>query len=87
MKWIPMDMPVVTPLDEFRWFLFSPAGLLLVLGILIAIIAVIVIIYRVHRRTSQQMISEIQNNTAPEDNTSDHTTEDTSAPDSDPPCR
>ncbi len=81
-----MDI-TVTPLDEFRWFLFSPAGLLLVLGILIAIIAVIVIIYRVRRRAFQQMISEIQNNTAPEDNTPDRTAEDTSAPDNDPPCR
>jgi hypothetical protein len=83
MKLTPMDMPVVTPLDEFRWFLFSPAGLLLVLGILIAIIAAIVIIYRIRRRASQQMIAEIRNNTAPEDDAP----EDTSVPDNDPPCR
>ena len=60
MTLIPMDV-IVTPWERFQWFLLSPEGLLLLLGIFIAIIAAIVIICRVRRNAVLKIIQEIQN--------------------------
>lgn len=60
MTLIPMDV-IVTPWEQFQWFLLSPEGLLLLLGIFIAIIAAIVIIRRVRRNAVLKIIQEIQN--------------------------
>ncbi len=56
----PMDV-IVTPGEQIQWFLLSPEGLLLLLGIFIAIIAVIVIVRRVRRNAVLKTIQEIQN--------------------------
>lgn len=72
MKLTPMDV-IVTPVERISWFLLSPEGLLLLLGIFIAIIAAIVIICRVRRNTVLKTTQEIQNKTTSHSEPSDDT--------------
>ncbi len=68
----PMDV-IVTPWEQIQWFLLSPEGLLLLLGIFIAVIAVIVIVRRVRRNVVLKTIQEIQDKTASHSDAPDDT--------------